>query len=360
MGKKAILALAFGTALFFVAGCGKKPPQEPPAPLVKYETVRLGGAEAASTYGAAVRGRYETALAFQVGGRIASRAAAIGDRVQAGEVLMTIDPKDVMQTARQSAAQVEAARAQLALAQSNLARYTALYQADAVSAMALEQQQTACDAAAASYESALAQEEQAQNALSYTQLTANADGVIASISAEAGQVVGAGMPVMTLVEMDELEVEISVPENRRQAVAVGQRAEVSFWALEGSRTVGVVREIASVADSASRTYAVRIALPNPPVGILPGMTARAALREESAADTATLPLSALYQTGDTPCVWVIDENHRLRLQQVAVEAASGNRVVLRGLTAGDRVVTAGVHKLSEGEIVRLGEEGARP
>ena len=338
MGKKTIFALTFGAALLLTAGCGQKTLPEPPAPLVKYETVRLGGAEVASTYGAAVRGRYETTLAFQVGGRIASRTAAIGDRVQAGEVLMTLDPKDVMQTARQSAAQVEAARAQLALARSNLARYTALYQADAVSAMALEQQQTAYDAAAASYENARAQDEQAQNALSYTQLTANADGVIASISAKTGQVVGAGMPVMTLVQTDELEVEISVPENQRQAVAVGQRAEVAFWALEGSRTTGVVREIASVADSASRTYAVRIALPNPPAGILPGMTARVELREGSAADTATLPLSALYQTGDTPCVWVIDEDHRLRLQQVAVEAASGNRVVLRGLTAGERMV----------------------
>lgn len=273
---------------------------------------------------------------------------------------MTLDPKDVAQTARQSAAQVEAARANLALARSNLARYTALYQADAVAAMVLEQQQTAYDAAAASYENALAQDVQAQNALSYTNLTANADGLIAAISAEVGQVVSAGMPVMTLVQTEELEVEMSVPENRRQEVAVGRRAEVSFWALGDSRTPGVVREISPMADSASRTYAVRVALSEPPAGIMPGMTASVYLSAERAADTATLPLSALYQTGDTPYVWIIDDEDRLRLQAVTVEGTAGNRVILRGLAAGDRVVTAGVHKLHEGESVRLGTEGARP
>ena len=329
-------------------------------PLVKYETVRLGADAEGSTYAAAVRGRYETVLAFQVGGRIASRTVQLGDRVRAGEVLMTLDPKDVAQTARQSAVQVEAARANLALARSNLARYTALYQADAVAAMVLEQQQTAYDAAAASYENALAQDVQAQNALSYTNLTANADGLIAAISAEVGQVVSAGMPVMTLVQTEELEVEMSVPENRRQEVAVGRRAEVSFWALGDSRTPGVVREISPMADSASRTYAVRVALSEPPAGIMPGMTASVYLSAERAADTATLPLSALYQTGDTPYVWIIDDEDRLRLQAVTVEGTAGNRVILRGLAAGDRVVTAGVHKLHEGESVRLGTEGARP
>lgn len=360
MEKKRIAALALWAALFFAVGCGKAPTPEPKAPLVKYETVRLGSAAEASLYAAAVRGRYETALAFQVGGRIASRAVALGDRVRAGEVLMTLDPKDAAQMARQSAAQVEAARANLALARSTLTRYTALYQADAVAAMVLEQQQTAYDAAAASYESTLAQDVQAQNALSYTQLTANADGVIADISAEAGQVVAAGMPVMTLVQTEELEVEMSLPENRRQEVAVGSRAEVSFWATGERWTPGVVREIAPMADSFARTYAVRVALLAPPADLAPGMTASVRFVEENTADAATLPFSAIYQTGETPCVWVIGEGERLHLQEVQVEGAFGNRARVRGLSAGDRVVTAGVHKLHEGAQVRLGEEGARP
>ena len=83
MEKKIIFTLLFGTALLLTAGCGQKPP-EPTVPLVKYETVRLGADAEGSTYAAAVRGRYETVLAFQVGGRIASRTVQLGDRVRAG------------------------------------------------------------------------------------------------------------------------------------------------------------------------------------------------------------------------------------------------------------------------------------
>ena len=115
-----------------------------------------------------------------------------------------------------------------------------------------------------------------------------------------------------------------------------------------------------MADSMSRTYTVRIALLAPPVDLLPGMTASVCFSAAEASDTASLPLSALYQTGDTPGVFVIGEGEKLSLQPVTVEGTLGNRVLLRGLSAGARVVTAGVQKLHEGEQVRLGEEGARP
>ena len=370
MRGKRVLALALGAAMALTAACGREKTAEPVTPLVKYERVGTRGADAFSTYAASVRGRYETALAFQVSGKIASRTVNLGDRVRAGDVLMTLDPKDVAQQARSSDAQVAAAETNLALARSNLARYTELYKADAIAAAVLDQYQTAYDAAAASYENALAQAAQAKNALSYTQLTANADGVIAAVSAEAGQVVGAGTPVMTLVQTNELEAEFSVPENQRRTVAEGLAAEVSFWALGDFWTPGVVREVAPMADSASRTYKVRVALPNPPAGLEPGMTASVRLQElPTGADGAGLsrqtagywlPLAALYQTGDMPQVWIVGEDNRLHLQNVTVEGYSGDKVMITGVSAGDLVVTAGVHKLYEGQTVRLGEEEARP
>ena len=73
-----------------------------------------------------------------------------------------------------------------------------------------------------------------------------------------------------------------------------------------------------------------------------------------------LPLTALYQTGDTPQVWIIGEDNRLHLQNVTVESYLGDKVMITGVSAGDLVVTAGVHKLYEGQTVRLGEEEARP
>ena len=191
------LVLAFVVALS-AAGCGQKAAPAEKAPLVKTQQAGSGMEADTGTYAGTVRGRYETNLAFQVA----------------------------------------QARAQLDLAQRNLARYSELYQEDAVAASVLDQYQANYDAAFATYQQALATAAQGHNALGYTNLTAGADGVISKIDAEEGQVVAAGQTVMTLVQTDELEVEIAVPENHIEDVAVGTPVKVSFWALsqEGARS----------------------------------------------------------------------------------------------------------------------------
>ena len=199
MRKRAVMAAAC-VLLVLASGCGKKEEAAARPPMVKYQRVSESTAESASSYAGTVRGRYETNLAFQVGGQILSRNVQLGDRVAAGQVLMTIDPKDVAQKANQGDAAVQSAEAQLALAEANYARYQQLYAADAVSAMVLDQYRTSYEAALAAYNNAAAQAAQAQNALSYTQLTATGDGVISAVNAEAGQVVAAGTPVMSLVQ----------------------------------------------------------------------------------------------------------------------------------------------------------------
>ena len=346
--------------LVLAAGCGKPAEPEAKVPLVKSQAVSLGDGSSAATYAGVVRGRYETNMAFQVGGQILSRNVQLGDRVQAGQTLMTIDAKDVVQKANQGDAQVEAARAQLSLAQANLTRYNQLYQQEAIAAAVLDQYQTAYDAAFASYQNALAQAAQGHNALSYTNLTAGADGVISAVNAEAGQVVAAGQTVLTLVQSGELEIEIHVPENHLADVAAGKEVQVSFWALGNGTVKGRVREVAPMADSTARTYKVRISVPDPPNGMGLGMTASVQVSRAGAAAVSgqhfvVLPLSAIYQTGETPEVWLVDSDHKVSLQKVDVEAFGDNKVKVTGLKEGDVVVTAGVHKLHDGEEVRLAE-----
>ena len=184
-------------------------------------------------------------------------------------------------------------------------------------------------------------------------MTAGADGVISEIKAEEGQVVAAGQTVMTLVQTDELEVEIAVPENRIDDVAVGTPVKVSFWALS-QEVNGTVREVAPMADSTSRTYKVRVSIPNPPEGMQLGMTASVAVAHEGGNSSAgsVLPLSAIYQTGDAPEVWVVTDDDTVALKSVEVENFGDNTVLVHGLAPTDVVVTAGVHKLREGQAVR--------
>ena len=361
--KKSIAALFFCVLLIMsLTGCGTEKSQDTAkALLVKTQTIALGGADSEGNYPGVVKGRYETNMSFQVGGRILQRYIQPGDRVQAGDVLMSIDNRDVLQQANQGSAQAAAAKAQLELSRSNLNRYSILYAQDAVPASVLEQYQTAYDAALAAYNQAAAGAAQGHNALGYASLIAASDGVIAAVSAEAGQVVGAGQTVLTLVQSQELEVEVNLPESRISSVSVGQKVPVAFWSLNSQRTEGTIREISPMADSTARTYRIRISLPQPPSGLHLGMTASAGIGSTDTADGqqeafALLPLAAVYQTGDTPNVWLVNpEDMTLSLKPVQVEDFSRDKLKVTGLKTGDIVVTAGVHKLREGILVRLAE-----
>lgn len=338
---------AICAASFLLVGCGKEI-QTPKPPLVKVQQVNLSNAAQEENYSGVVRGRYETNLSFQVGGKIISRDVQVGSRVRAGEVLMTLDPKDIAEQSRSAEAQVSSARAQLQLAKTNYNRYAELFKSEAIAAAVLDQYKTQLDAAQAAYDAAVAQAQQSQNALEYTTLTANADGVISAVNAEVGQVVAAGQTVLTLVQTGELEVVADIPENKIAAVQIGQRVSVDFWATN-DLVSGTVREISPVADSASRTFTVKISLPEAQ-NVQLGMTANVTMREISNA-AIVLPMSAIYQTGDAAQVWLVDGN-KVSLRKVEVAAFDGNNVQVRGLKSGDTVVVAGVQKLRDGQEVR--------
>lgn len=345
--------ILFVTAIiFFMTGCGEEKIEQPLPPLVKIISASEAEKIFSDNYPGVVKGRYESNLAFQTSGKILSREVEQGTFVRAGEILMTIDARDAVQQFNAGAAGVESARTQLNLAKSNLERYSQLYQENAISVAMLDQYKTNYDNAVAAYNSAVAQAEQTKNNLNYTQLLANADGVISAVNAEVGQVVSAGQAVLTLVQTNELEVEINVPENKLSSISEGKRAEVSFWAIS-NKVQGVVREIAPMADATARTYRVRISLENPPKNIQLGMTAEVILNsQENFSDTFILPMSAIFQTGEKTQVWIVTEENKTALKNVTVENFSGNEVLVKGLSPQDKIITAGVHKLREGQAVR--------
>lgn len=341
-------------ASVILSGCGATQTETETAQLVKTTQVGAKSGDTEGTYSGTVKGRYQSNLAFQTGGRITARNVQLGSAVHQGDVLMTVNPQDVTQAVNQAQAQASAAQAQLELAQANLARFQALYSQDAVSAATLDQYQTAYNQAVAQYNQANAAVQAQENQLSYTSLTADADGVVAAVNAEVGQVVGAGTPVLTLVHSGDLEVQINVPENHVQDFPIGKDVTVSFWALQNQQVTGTVREVSPMADPASRTYTVSISLPNPPQGMQLGMTASVANATANATKDTTyvLPLSAIYQTGNTPQVWVVGKDKTLSLKDVTVTDFGNDTVQVGGLAAGDIVVTAGVQLLHEGETVR--------
>ena len=171
--------------------------------------------------------------------------------------------------------------------------------------------------------------------------------------------VSAGQAVVTLVQDGEREIEIDVPENRYEDILKAKEIRVSFWALPDRIIEGKVREISPMADKTSRTYKVRIQLTNPPTELKLGMTASVttSVNTGNASNSLTyIPLSAIYQTGSTPSVWVVSAG-AVSLRPVKLGNFGDSSVqVLSGLKDQDIIVTAGVHKLKEGQKVRLAGE----
>lgn len=358
MRRIAPISLVIIMCAFLLWGCGKDEIPEMKPQVVKTQQVGASSQVLEGTYTGVVRGRYETNLSFQVGGKVLERNVQLGDMVSAGQVLMTIDARDVAERSNQGDAQVVAAKAQLDLAQANLTRYQQLFAQEAISAMVLDQYQTAYDSALAQYNQAVAGAAQGHNALDYTLLTAPMSGVISAINVEAGQVVSAGQPVASMVQSNELEVEINLPENHLQDVPLGKTVQISFWALKNAKVEGIIREVSPMADGVSRTYKVRVSIVNPPKGMYLGMTANVKCTEADKGDLGELlPISAVYQTGKDAQVWVVDKgDNTVHLKNITFENTGNNSVRVKGLSLGDIVVTAGVHKLHEGQKVRLTED----
>lgn len=334
-----------------MSGCTKTKPVTNEISFVRSQVVEENLYGVASSYSGEVQGRYESQLAFQVNGKIMQRNVDLGSSVKAGDVLMQIDHKDIQQAVNISSAQVYSAESQLELAKANLGRYRQLYEEHAVSQSQYDHYRSAYDTAVAARNQAAAQYAQSSNQMDYSRLYADSAGVISGISAEVGQVVNAGQTIVTLVRDGEREVEIDVPENRIEELRNVQKVRTTFWALPDIVVDGKVREIAPVADRISRTYKVRISLPDVPQSVQLGMTANVTVAGPAGKQAVYIPLTAVYQTLDQPQVWVV-HNGVVSLKPIVIGAFGDGKIqVAEGLPVGSVIVTAGVHKLHEGQRV---------
>jgi RND family efflux transporter MFP subunit len=325
-------------------------------PIVRTTVIGTTANAPGYTYSGEVRGRYESQLAFQVNGKIIKRNVELGSTVNVGDVLMQIDAKDIQQIVNSSSAQVASAESQLSLAESNLNRYKQLLEQGAISRSQYDQYLNAYNVAIAGVRQASAQYAQGANQLDYSLLRVDKPGVVSSISAEIGQVVSAGQTVVTVIQDGEREVEISVPENRIEELRKATQLKVAFWALSNLTVDGTIREIAPMADQTTRTFKVRVSLLNLPPEIKLGMTAAVTVVGSNVQQTVNIPLAAVYQEADTaPAVWVVKDDV-LTLRPITVGSfGNGTIQVLGGLQQGDRIVTAGVHKLKAGQKVKVGD-----
>ncbi len=354
------LAISLTAGWLFAPACAEPPPAE--SDLVR--PVRHVSVEAMGrrtrTFSGVARARDESSLSFQVSGTIARVTVAVGDRVKAGAPIARLDPEHYDLQAEEAEAALRRAEAAARNEAANLRRTRALYETENASATELDAALAASDSAAAQVDALGRRLELARLRSRRTQLAAPVDGEIADVLVAANEHVAAGQAVAVLTSGAAPDVEFAVPEGLIRQVRRATPVSVVFGAIPGVRFDGAVTEVGVAARPASTLFSVTASLDaGPPVR--PGMAARVmlALDDGDATDRFVLPSQAVGEDRDGPFVFVAEPAKggravvRRRAVTVGDFVSGGLLEIVEGLSPGARVVSRGVSRIADGDLVGL-------
>ncbi|WP_347267353.1 efflux RND transporter periplasmic adaptor subunit [Paracoccus sp. (in: a-proteobacteria)] len=301
-----------------------------------------------------IAARREVVLGFQTLGRIAARDVDVGAVVRQGELLAALDPEDLQGDVRAAQAAADAAEVELRTVRAATGRTQALAQRNVASTAQLEQAERELAAAEATSQQARSQLIRARDAAGFARMTAPFDGVISAVFANAGAIVSAGEPVLTLSAQDGTEAVIDLPDAVAAAVELDDPYEI--WSeMEPELLLPArVARIYPVADAATRTRRIHLALADgSPFRLGALIRARPA---RPAVARLMLPQSAILGGEGGARVWLIRrEGGRatasLRAVTTLGPAVNGLIAITAGLQPGDEVAIRGIHSLAEGQEV---------
>lgn len=352
----------WGLALLLVAAPACKPrSQEKPLPPVVRPVVVVKLQAPATrrelSFSGVARAAVETRLSFRVGGTIDSLRAKVGMRVKAGEVIARLDPTDYRLKVKQLMAELARVQAGLKAAKSDYRRVRELYEVGSSSAGDLDRARAAYESKLAAYEATQRHLELARRQLEYCVLRAPMAGSIAAVPVEVHQSVAPGTPVAVLTSDQQLEVEIGVPEGVIGRLKVGELAQVTFDALPGVRFQAVVSEV-GVETGRSTAYPVKLRLLKQDPRVRSGMVGEVSFfLPPRPGDRFILvpPVALAGSAGGERFVWVVDpKTSTVHKREVTTgDFTSRGLQIKSGLKPGELVVIRGVHRLQEGQKVRV-------
>ena len=333
-------AVGFACAGLVVAGCGPKPGSGPTASLptvtVRAQTIERRQNVATEEVVGTVRAKLHSVIEAKVSGTIARMVVVPGQRVRRGEVLASIEAREVE-------ARLEQALAVRQQSESDLTRYASLLAQKIVA-------QSDYDAAKAKFRVADAAVTEARTLLGYTKVDAPFDGTITRKLADVGDLAGPGKPLLEMEDSHTLRLEADVPEAAVGTLALGDRLPVRLSAMQADLE-GVVSEIAPAADPGSRTFLVKLDLPATP-SLRAGQFGRVAI-PVGGTSALRVPASAVVVRGQMELVFVVGEG-KARLRIVKTGKRIGDEVELvSGVDAGESLVVENASALVDGQPLQL-------
>src|ERR1700757_4620801 len=349
-----LVGISLAAMAVALAGCNSTVAQnaEPGRPVL-VATAHYEAESPERSFVGTIRPRIESDLGFRVPGKVAKRLVEVGQRVEVGQPLALLDEVALRLQAEQAEAEQRAATGVLAQAAAAETRAKNLKVSGWTTDAQLDQAKATADEARARLNRAERQVELTRNSLSYATLEADARGVVTATLIEPGQVVASGQTAIRVARLAEKEAVVAIPETLVDRAKTGT-ATVSLWSNPNNKYAARLREISPSADPATRTYLAKFSLPDVGDDVELGMTATLTLSDAATERVARLPLSALFDQGDKPSFYVVDDKGDIALKPVKVKSYESNDVVISGgVDEGARVVALGVQKLDPAQKVKV-------
>jgi len=337
-----------------LAGCNNSVAEKAsPGRPVLVATVHYEAESPERSFVGTIKPRIETDMGFRVPGKVAKRLVEVGQTVDVGQPLATLDEIDLKLQAEQAEAEVRAATGVLAQAAAAETRARDLRGKGWATDAQLDQAKAAGDEARARLNRAERSVDLTRNSLSYATLEADTRGVVTATLVEPGQVVASGQTAVRIARFAEKEAVVAIPETLLGRAKDGV-ASVTLWSEPGRKYAAKLREVAPSADPATRTYLAKFSLPDADDRVSLGMTATLTLADRATERVARLPLSALFSEGGDPSLYIVGANGDVALKPVTVKSYETDQVVITGgVEEGAKVVTLGVQKLDPAQKVRV-------
>ena len=340
--------------------CGEEKVNEEIIRPVRYQEVIIGGSGRTRSFSGVAKAGIESKLSFKVSGTIKSINVKVGDIVNRGKLIATLDATDYAIKVQEAEAGLKEAESQELNAKNNYERAKSLYETNSISKSEL-------DAARAQFESTRAAVERLKSTLeyarlqySYTRLVAPIEGTIAEIPAEINENVVAGKHVVTITSKGKAEVEVSMPEVLISSVKVGKEVTITFDAIRDKTFSGKVSEVGVSTGGFSTTYPVKLRLDEEDPQIRPGMAAKVIFKfeESDALNRIIVPPATVGEDSDGRYVFTVtpdSEGYGIakKVRVVVGELTGGGLEIIDGLVNGDLIITAGVTRIQDGQKVKL-------
>lgn len=371
--RNAMVALLVMSLLVLAGGCGQKAQEEAPDVFnVETAAVKVMDITRYSSYAGKVKGSREEAVMPKLARRVATVHVTEGQAIRRGQLLVSLERDKLDAAVQQAEAGLVSARAALAAnevqrqtALSNYERQKVLHEAGAVSDQALEAAKAQYDALnTGAAEAGVAQAEAALNLarqnLADCDITSPMDGIVGRVDVSVGDTTSMQSPVAAISDTAELEVEVQVSESDISSVQAGTTVNVLIKAVGEEPLAGTVKTVASVADPLTRTYPVKVALPNNSTAqVKSGMFAEVLLGTQNRTGVIAIPMAAVLPKNGENVVYVVSGENRAQTVVVQTGLNDGAYIeITRGLEVGQKVVTKGNTLIDETSLLNLADGGA--